>query len=213
MTGAAEPDAAVIPGSAPRSAPDGDRARATGDRAPADRGTRTRVLRPGRRAVRRTVRVVGTLATVAVAALALALGTGMLAVQHVTSSSMVPALAVGDIVVTRTATAADARVGDIVTLTRPDGRQVTHRVLATAPDPARAGDPDARLITLRGDANSTDDPAPYPVTEVGLVVVRVPLVGGVLGGLAQSPRREIVLGALALVVVAALVPGRRRRRH
>jgi hypothetical protein len=45
------------------------------------------------------------------------------------SDSMAPALRAGDVVVSAPADPDDVRVGDIVNITEPTGRTVTHRVV------------------------------------------------------------------------------------
>lgn len=171
-----------------------------GPTAPPRAGLRTRG--PWRRVTGWVLTVLAVLALALVAASA----TGVVRLAAVTSSSMVPTLQVGDLVVTHPVPAADAVVGDIVTLVRPDGEQVTHRVLANDPAPDGHG----RLIAMRGDGNTTADAAPYPVDTVDELLVRVPAVGGVVLGLAQSGARWILIGCLALLAVASLLPGRRR---
>ncbi|HEY0216342.1 MAG TPA: signal peptidase I [Cellulomonas sp.] len=145
-----------------------------------------------------------TTLTVVVVAVAVASRVGLLGLEVVTSGSMVPALQVGDLLVTHRVPADEARVGDVVTVLRPDGQQVTHRVLATRADPE--GDGGSRLITLRGDDNSTTDPVPYAVDTVAMTLVRLPVVGGVLHRLTQPPTREIAIATLAVLAVLVLWP-------
>ena len=128
-------------------------------------------------------------ASVAVAVFAFGFGLVRLA-----SGSMTPAYPSDSVLLVRDVPAESVRVGDVVTVSR-DGRiPITHRVVSV--DPALLG---AELV-LRGDANDVDDPEPYQVSRVGLVMGGVPFGGSALATL-QSP---IGLGA-ATILVAGLV--------
>lgn len=113
------------------------------------------------------------------------------------SGSMDPTIPVGSAALVSSVEAADVEVGDIVTVDRGAGElPVTHRVVSIAP----ADSPDARLLTLRGDANDQDDPAPYEVTEVGRVVFSVPGVAPLVAQLGTS-RMLAPLGVVAAAFV------------
>jgi signal peptidase len=95
-------------------------------------------------------------------------------VFHVTlimfkTGSMEPTIPTGSLAVVHEIPADQARVGDIVTVDRHGQLPVTHRV--TSVTPAASG---ATRITLRGDANPTDDAAPYVVKTVRVVWTWVP---------------------------------------
>ncbi|GAA4486200.1 signal peptidase I [Microbacterium panaciterrae] len=115
------------------------------------------------------------------------------------TGSMSPTIPAGSVAIVQQIPAGDVHVGDVVTVDRPGQLPVTHRVRVVA-----LGDTAAqRLITLRGDANAQDDPAPYPVSTVRIVRFAIPGIAPlivafgnpfVLGGL--------TLGATALVVWA-----------
>lgn len=131
----------------------------------------------------------------------------------VVSGSMEPGIPVGSLIAGRTVPAADVEVGDVVTVPRRAGTAdlVTHRVVEVRPSDAAAG---ARELVLRGDANDTDDPVPYTVTEVRRHVATVPGGGYVVQAL-RSTRGVVVVGGvlLAAVVLAFAVPGERPARH
>jgi signal peptidase len=134
----------------------------------------------------------------------------------VVSGSMEPTIPVGSLIAGRTVPAADVEVGDVVTVPRRAGTTdlVTHRVVEVRASDAARG---ARELVLRGDANATDDPAPYTVTEVRRHVATVP-GGGCVVRVLQSTRGMVVLGGvlLAAVVLAFAVPGENpapRGRH
>ncbi|WP_237657121.1 signal peptidase I [Agreia sp. COWG] len=85
------------------------------------------------------------------------------------TGSMSPTIPAGSLAVVREIPASEARVGDIVTVDRPDQLPVTHRVVKTEPGPDGSA-----VLTLRGDANPVDDPAPYTVSTVRVVMASVP---------------------------------------
>src|SRR5690606_12300222 len=102
-------------------------------------------------------------------------------------------------------------VGDVVTVERPGALPITHRVTSVTP---AAGD--ARTITMRGDANSVDDPAPYTVTTVRSVLWAAPG----LARLVVAFSNPMVLGGVTLSASALVTwafwprqPARRRTQH
>lgn len=106
----------------------------------------------------------------------------------VISGSMEPTLPVGSLILTKATAASQVDVGAIVTVPRDDGTLVTHRVV----DIDRPDDGPFAL-TLRGDANESNDAAPYLVTEAGTHVLTIP----VLGHIAMAVRTPI--GLLAII--------------
>jgi signal peptidase len=84
------------------------------------------------------------------------------------TGSMSPTIPTGSLAVVHEIPAADIHVGDVVTVDRPGQLPVTHRVTSIA------GSGSTRTITLRGDANPTDDIAPYVVSSVRIVWWSVP---------------------------------------
>ncbi|MGO1410072.1 MAG: signal peptidase I [Microbacterium sp.] len=123
------------------------------------------------------------------------------------TGSMSPTIPAGSVAVVQEITAADIDVGDVVTVDRPDELPVTHRV--TSVD-AGASD-GARVITMRGDANDVDDPYPYEVTTVRIVLFAVPGIAPVIAAMGNP----LVLGgitvAATLLVVWAFWPRDRGR--
>ncbi|MGO4431815.1 signal peptidase I [Paenarthrobacter sp. RAF9] len=111
------------------------------------------------------------------------------------TGSMAPTIPAGSVAVVREIPAGEINVGDVVTVDRPGKLPITHRVQSVAP----AGG-NAQAISMKGDANSEPDPAPYVVERVGLVLWSVP-------GLARpvaAAANPVVLGATT-VAVSALV--------
>lgn len=150
-----------------------------------------------------------TVVAVVTIGLTIAAYTGLLGIRAITSSSMQPTLNAGDMIISRTIPAAEAETGDIATLQHPDGHVVTRRVLANEPDPEGPEDT-GRLITMQGDDNDVADPRPYPATEVDVMLIRVPYLGGVFRAVSQPPVSYIALGSLALLLASGFMPARRR---
>jgi signal peptidase len=125
------------------------------------------------------------------------------------TGSMSPTIPTGSLAIVHEIPASEIHVGDVVTVDRPGQLPVTHRVTSVV------GSGASRTITLRGDANPTDDIAPYVVTSVRIVWWSIPGWARivvwfsdplVLGGL--------TIGATALVTWAFWPhdPDRGRRR-
>ncbi|WP_136040682.1 MULTISPECIES: signal peptidase I [unclassified Microbacterium] len=122
------------------------------------------------------------------------------------TGSMTPSIPAGSVALVQKIPASDIAVGDVVTVDRDAALPITHRV--TGIEPADAGD--IRTITMKGDANDVEDPAPYTVSDVRIVRGSVPALANVivwfgspwvLGG--------VTLGA-SLLVVWAFWPRRER---
>lgn len=124
------------------------------------------------------------------------------------TGSMSPTIPAGSAAIVRQIPAADVNVGDVITIERPGRLPITHRATSVAEIPEATTD--ARRITMRGDANAVDDPAPYDVTHVRLVVFSVPGIAPAVAALGNP----WVLGAMTLgattLVVWVFWPRRRR---
>lgn len=115
------------------------------------------------------------------------------------TGSMSPSLPTGAAAVTQTVDAADLVIGDIVTVRRPgNGVQVTHRIIDIAPV---AGDPQARSLTLRGDANDAADLQPYVVQSASRVLMGAPVLGTVITT-AKTPAVMLTSAVLIAFVIA-----------
>jgi signal peptidase len=122
----------------------------------------------------------------------------------VISGSMEPSIPTGSMTFARSVPATSVEVGDVVTVERTVGKGlVTHRVVAIDREEG------ATELTLRGDANTTDDPLPYRVSSVGQVIAHVPGLGTV-AGLVRTP---FGITAIVVIVVAFLVFGIRWNRR
>lgn len=131
----------------------------------------------------------------------------------VRSGSMEPAYPTGSLALARTVDAHDVEPGEVVVVTRGDGRVMHRVVLAEQVD----GSPVVQL-QLKGDANATQDPQPDRATEVLRVFAHVPYVGRAVAWLSRPPGVFVLgayLAACAWIVLRpeppAPVGGRRRR--
>ena len=122
--------------------------------------------------------------------------------------SMEPAVPRGALVLVTDGPDRALATGDVVSFREPNGTVVTHRI-ADIGGPV-AGDV---LLTTKGDANTSIDPAATPAAHViGRVAVALPVLGFVSAMLTMpSGIAAIVLLALALLVLswllAELAPG------
>lgn len=110
------------------------------------------------------------------------------------TGSMSPTIPAGSVALVQKISADELHVGDIITVDRPGALPITHRI--TRIDPGSS--PQERIITLRGDANATDDPIPYPLTEARIVRGSVPHLAPVIAQFGNP----WVLGALTLGAAA-----------
>ncbi|MBD8704663.1 signal peptidase I [Frigoribacterium sp. CFBP 13712] len=126
----------------------------------------------------------------------------------VMTGSMMPRVAVGDVVISRPIDSARLDAGQVLLFDDPDheGALRLHRVDSTAPD--------GTLIT-KGDANAAADSSSVPRDDVhGIGVLRVPLIGMPIVWLHDGDAAHLVLAGLAFVVLIAvtLLDGPLRRR-
>jgi signal peptidase len=112
------------------------------------------------------------------------------------TGSMSPTIPAGSVALVREIPASEIQVGDVVTVARADALPVTHRVTSVS-----AGlTPQERTITMRGDANESDDVAPYTVSSVRIVMGSLPGLAYVIVWFSNP----VVLGLLS-VAIAGLV--------
>lgn len=120
----------------------------------------------------------------------------------VQSGSMEPTIPTGSLALVEPVPAAQLRTGDVVWAARPDGTRVLHRIVGI--EPARRG----VALTLKGDANRAADAETFVARgEARRVRLSVPGAGR-LAALFRSPLAGF---AVAVVVLAPLALGRRRR--
>lgn len=126
----------------------------------------------------------------------------------VVTASMAPRLNPGDVVVARPVDPNRLRLGQVLLVDDPDhaGRLRLHRLVAFRGD---------GTLTLRGDANRTDDSTPVARTAVrGVGALHVPYIGRPLLWLREHDTLSLAGTAAALAVLVALAglyrPGRPR---
>lgn len=115
------------------------------------------------------------------------------------TGSMSPTIPAGSVALVQRMPASEIVIGDVTTVDRLGELPITHRVTSVLDGTTAA----QRVITMKGDANEAEDPAPYTVEEVRIVRGSVPHLANVivwfgnplvLGG--------ITIGASLLVVWA-----------
>jgi signal peptidase len=104
---------------------------------------------------------------------------------------MAPDIPPVSLAIVRQIPAEDARIGQVVTVDRPGLLPVTHRIVGS-----HAGPDGTTVLTLKGDANATADPAPYTVRSVRLVLLAMPELAYVIVWLSNP----VVLGVLTIAV-------------
>ena len=130
----------------------------------------------------------------------------------VITGSMEPQIGVDALVISHPVPATEVKVGDVASLPSPRGGEVlvTHRVRSIE---RVAG---GLEFTMRGDANGTDDPRPYPVAltdQVWQPWIVIPEAGGVVAAL-MRPAVAIPLAVSVLAIFAlTLLPRGRPARH
>jgi len=105
------------------------------------------------------------------------------------TGSMSPTIPAGSLAVVREIPASQIRVGDVVTVDRPGKPPISHRVRVIS---STGGD--ARTITMRGDANASDDSQSYTVSQVRIVMLSIPGLANAVVALS----RPLVLGGITL---------------
>lgn len=118
----------------------------------------------------------------------------------VISGSMEPSIPVGSVVFTAQVPASEVKEGSIVTVDRPRNLGlVTHRLVTSVEQ-----SPGTYEFTLKGDANSKEDPEPYKVITVGKYVWHI--VGlGYLAAFLQSQSGLIIAAAIGLALLAVFM--------
>ncbi|WP_240309794.1 S26 family signal peptidase [Microbacterium arborescens] len=172
-----------------------------------------RVVTPRRRPLSRVGdAMLGLAATAGALCIVLAIAAAVFDVRVTlfSTGSMSPTIPAGAAAVARGIPASEVRVGDVVTVDRAGKLPITHRVTSVAAVPA--GDPEARRITMRGDANAVEDPFPYDVERVRIVLFSIPGIAPLIAGAGTPPVMVVVTLAATVLVVAIFWPRRERGR-
>ncbi|MCS3843898.1 signal peptidase I [Microbacterium sp. AK031] len=128
------------------------------------------------RVVREVVLTVLALGGVACIVLVVLAFTGGYSLIMFKTGSMSPSIPAGSVALVQEIPASELAIGDVVTVDRTDNLPVTHRITSIGDGPSA----NKRTITMRGDANNTDDPVPYTVTDVRIVRGSVPHLANVI---------------------------------
>ena len=145
----------------------------------------------------------------------------LVAVPRVTGSqtytiltgSMQPGLPPGTVIVTQPRSFEKIQPGDVVTYQLHSGKPevVTHRVIGLSTDTRGA-----RTLVLRGDANTSPDPAPVISAQVrGVVIYAVPYAGLVISTMTSTATTwvPVLIGVLMLLWGAGYVVAHVRERR
>ncbi|WP_157535787.1 S26 family signal peptidase [Microbacterium sp. Root166] len=125
------------------------------------------------------------------------------------TGSMSPTIPAGSAAIVRHIPADEIAVGDVVTVDRPGKLPITHRVTSVAEVPDASAE--MRRITMRGDANAVDDPLPYDVERVRLVVGSVPGIAPVIASMGNPWVLGTITVCATVLVVWVFWPRRDRR--
>jgi signal peptidase I len=116
----------------------------------------------------------------------------------ITSGSMQPLVAPGDVVMIRPIAAEDLAPNTVVLYERPDTGRVLHRIVEQLPDGS---------FRTRGDANTVDDSGFLHAEEVhGAAVLAVPWIGRPSLWLAQGDHVPLAAAGVGLVLALVLAP-------
>ena len=128
------------------------------------------------------------------------------------TGSMDPAIPAGSLAVVRQIPASEIQIGDVVTVERSHQLPVTHRVTSISDAPGAADG--SRVITMRGDANASDDVGAYTVQQVRIVLASFPGLAVVIVTLSNPIVLGCVtLGAAGLVTWAFWPRGNRNHKN
>ncbi|GAA4920204.1 hypothetical protein GCM10025777_45140 [Membranihabitans marinus] len=115
------------------------------------------------------------------------------------TGSMEPTIPASSVAAVQEIEASQVEVGDVLTVDRPGQLPVTHRVTSVS----AGSTAHERVITMQGDANEAEDPAPYVITEARQVLFSVP---GAANAVSQMSNPYVLggvtLGASVLVMWA-----------
>jgi signal peptidase len=111
------------------------------------------------------------------------------------TGSMAPEIPTGSLAVVKQIPAAEAHIGQVVTVNRPGQLPITHRIISTTPVAGGGA-----VLRLKGDANPEPDAVSYTVSTVRLVIWSAPRLAYVIVWLSQP----VVIGALTLAVAALI---------
>ena len=161
--------------------------------------------RAGDRAKEAVLTTVGILGLLAIAWLLCAWIFGLSIVVFKTGS-MSPTIPTGAAAVVKEVPASTISIGDVITVQRDSAAlPITHRVVAIEPGPTA----ETRVVTLKGDANSTADLEPYTLGDAKVVIASMPGAGTALAVLRTPFALALTTLLVALLCIWAFWPRRR----
>ncbi|MFE6994461.1 signal peptidase I [Microbacterium sp. NPDC057659] len=169
-------------------------------------GTAARGLARTGRWIREILLTLAALGGIVCIVLTLLAFTGGYSLIMFKTGSMSPTIPAGSVALVQKAPASDLRIGDVVTVDRAGALPVTHRITSVSPGPSHA----QRVVTLRGDANETDDPAPYTITDARIVRGSLPHLAHVIVWFGSPWVLGTITVAAAALVTWAFWPRRPR---
>ena len=113
------------------------------------------------------------------------------------TGSMSPTIPAGSVAVVQRIPASEIEIGDVITVDRAGDLPVTHRVTSIGDGSI----PGERVITMKGDANAVEDPAPYTVTSGRIVLFSVAGIATVIVGMGNP----FVLGGITIAAAVLVV--------
>lgn len=166
--------------------------------------------RPGRRLLallRESLLTLAAIGGVACIAMVILAFTGGYSLIMFKTGSMSPTIPAGSVALVQEIAASEVEVGDVLTVDRPSMLPVTHRVTDVKPGPTA----EQRTITMKGDANNTEDPAPYVIAEGRIVRGSVPHLAHVIVWFGNPWVLGGITVAAATLVTWAFWPREERR--
>jgi signal peptidase len=122
------------------------------------------------RVLRETLLSVAAIGGVICIALTILAFTGGYSLIMFKTGSMSPTIPAGSVALVQRVAASTLSVGDVTTVDRAGELPITHRITSISAGPTAV----ERVITMKGDANVSPDPAPYTVSQVRIVRGSVP---------------------------------------
>ncbi|MGB3731222.1 signal peptidase I [Microbacterium sp.] len=118
------------------------------------------------------------------------------------TGSMSPTIPAGSVALVQSIPASEIAIGDVTTVDRAGELPITHRIIGVSPGPTA----ETRVITMKGDANDSADPAPYTVSQVRIVRGSVPGLAYVIVWFGNPWVLGAITVAAALLVTWAFWP-------
>jgi len=158
------------------------------------------------RALRETLLTLAAVGGVACVVLTILAFTGGYSLIMFKTGSMSPTIPAGSVALVQRVPASDLAVGDVTTVDRAGELPITHRIIGISPGPT----PTQRMITMKGDANQSADPAPYTISDARIVRGSLPGLAYVIVWFGSPWVLGTITVGAALLVTWAFWPRVRR---